>query len=106
MCTHSGNFISTWSSGLVFMNSTRSSPACSIMRTCRSFLFDHRSVVAVYPSIIRVKKGCELSLLFREMKYTTHAAGIVAMVSQKPLCVPLGQPCPYHILHMYPDIPP
>ena len=30
--TYSGNLISTYSWGLAFMNRTRSSPACSIMR--------------------------------------------------------------------------
>lgn len=34
---------------------------------------------------MRVKNGCELSLLLRDMKYNAHAVGIVAMVSQKPL---------------------
>ena len=67
-CTYSGNLISTYSCGLVLTNSTRSSPACSIMRVRRSFCADHLSFrPSVAPPINRVKYGRVLSLLLREM---------------------------------------
>lgn len=59
--TYSGNLISTYSWGLAFMNRTRSSPACSIMRTWISFLFVRFSSASAYLSIMRVRKGRSLS---------------------------------------------
>lgn len=79
--TYSGNFISTCSWGFVFRNSTRSSPACSIILTCKSFCAVHLSCSPVVASAIkRVKYGLLSSPSVRERLYRAKPAGITPIV--------------------------